>query len=100
MQRAKIAVLGLDRYMPTIVISAEVGLRKPDAAIFQRALADIDCAASQTWFVGDHPDLDVRGANEAGLQAFWVRTGAFDAPDDLPGRRLDRLSDLLKYLDD
>lgn len=100
MQRAKIAVLGLDRYMPTIVISAEVGLRKPDAAIFQRALADIDCAASQTWFVGDHPDLDVRGANEAGLQAFWVRTGAFDAPDDLPGRKLDRLGDLLTYLDD
>jgi putative hydrolase of the HAD superfamily len=100
MQRAKIAALRLDRYMSAIVISAEVDVRKPDAAIFRRALVDLGCAASETWFVGDHPDLDVRGAHEAGLMAFWVRTGAFDAPDDLPGRRLDRLGDLLRHLDD
>src|SRR5580698_1547636 len=100
MQRAKIAALGLDRYMATVVISAEAGLRKPDAAIFQRALSELGCAASESWFVGDHPDLDVRGAHAAGLTAFWVRTGAFEAPDDLPGRRLDRLGDLLEYLDD
>ena len=100
MQRAKIAALGLERYMSVIIISSETGLRKPDAAIFRRAMAELDCETSGTWFVGDHPDLDVRAAHAAGLQAFWVRTGAFDAPDDLPGRRLDRLSDLLKYVDD
>jgi putative hydrolase of the HAD superfamily len=100
MQRAKITALDLDRYMSAIVISAEVGLRKPDETIFQRALADLGCAAAESWFVGDHPDLDVRGAHAAGLTPFWVRTGAFDAPEDLPGRRLDRLSDLLTYLDD
>ncbi|HEY3889685.1 MAG TPA: HAD family hydrolase, partial [Caulobacteraceae bacterium] len=77
----------------------EVGLRKPDAAIFRHALADLGCDASEAWFVGDHPDLDVRGAHEAGLTAFWVRTGGFDAPDELPGRRLDRLADLLGHLD-
>jgi putative hydrolase of the HAD superfamily len=100
MQRAKITALGLERYMSAIVISAEAGVRKPDPAIFSRALAALGCAASDTWFVGDHPDLDVRGAHGAGLTPFWVRTGAFDAPDDLPGRRLGRLSDLLKHLDD
>ena len=100
MQRAKIAALGLERYMQTLVISAEVDLRKPDPAIFRHALSKLGCDASETWFVGDHPDLDVRGAHAAGLQAFWVRTGAFEAPDDLPGRRLERLSDLLNHLDD
>ncbi len=99
MQRAKIAALGLERYMSAIVISAEAGLRKPDAAIFRRALADLGCAAADAWFVGDHPELDVRGAHQAGLQAFWVRTGRIEASDDLPGRRLDRLGDLLKHLD-
>ena len=99
MQRAKIAALGLERYMSAIVISAEVDWRKPDTAIFRRALADLGCVASESWFVGDHPDLDVRGAHAAGLLAFWVRTGVFEAPDDLPGRRLDRLSDLLRHLD-
>jgi putative hydrolase of the HAD superfamily len=100
MQRAKIAALGLERYMQALVISAEVELRKPDPAIFRHALAKLGCDASEAWFVGDHPDLDVRGAHDAGLQAFWVRTGAFAAPGDLPGRRLDRLSDLLTLLED
>jgi putative hydrolase of the HAD superfamily len=101
MQRAKIAALGLERYMQTVVISAEVDMRKPDPAIFRHALTQLGCDASEeVWFVGDHPDLDVRGAHEAGLQAFWVQTGAFTAPDDLPGHRLDRLSDLLNHLDD
>jgi putative hydrolase of the HAD superfamily len=100
MQRAKIAALGLERYMQTLVISAEVGMRKPDPAIFRHALAQLGCDASEAWFVGDHPDLDVRGAHKAGLQAFWVRTGSFAAPEDLPGCRLNRLSDLLTHLDD
>jgi putative hydrolase of the HAD superfamily len=99
MQRAKIAALGLERFMAAIVISSEAGLRKPDPAIFRRALDEIGCTASETWFVGDHPDLDVRGAHDAGLTAFWVRTGVFEAPDDLPGRRLDRLGDLLTWLE-
>ncbi|HZC15412.1 MAG TPA: HAD-IA family hydrolase, partial [Caulobacteraceae bacterium] len=98
MQRAKIATLGLERFMSAIVISSEVGLRKPDAAIFRRALADLGCAAQETWFVGDHLDLDVRDARDAGLTAFWVRTGAFAAADDLPGHRLERLGDLLTHL--
>jgi putative hydrolase of the HAD superfamily len=49
MQRSKIAALGLDRYMFTIVISDEVRLRKPDAAIFRHALADLGSAAWDTW---------------------------------------------------
>jgi putative hydrolase of the HAD superfamily len=99
MQRAKIAAIGLERFMSVIVISSEVAMRKPDGAIFRRALGELGCDAAQAWFVGDHPDLDVRGAHEAGLTAFWVRTGAFAAPDDLPGHRLDRLGDLLAWLE-
>jgi putative hydrolase of the HAD superfamily len=100
MQRSKIAALGLDRYMAAIVISDEVGLRKPDAAIFRRALAALGCAASDAWFVGDNPDLDVRAAHDAGLKAFWVRTGAFQADDGAPGRKLKRLGELLEHLDE
>lgn len=99
MQRAKISALGLDRYMSTIVISDEVGLRKPDAAIFKRALANLGVVAADAWFIGDNPDLDVRAAHDAGLLAFWVQTGIFKRSDGLPGRNLDRLSDLLEHLD-
>jgi FMN phosphatase YigB (HAD superfamily) len=36
-----------------------VQARNPDPRIFAQALAAIDCAASQAWFVGDHPRNDV-----------------------------------------
>jgi len=83
--------------------AASAGWREIEAVLLRRPNEPIHgrkCRRPPSWFVGDHPDLDVRGAHAAGLQAFWVRTGAFEAPDDLPGRRLERLSDLLNHLDD
>jgi HAD superfamily hydrolase (TIGR01549 family) len=75
MQRAKIRALGLDRVMSVVAISQELGLEKPDPAIFHHALAALDCPPDRAWFVGDHPEIDVRGAVGAGLAGFWVRTG-------------------------
>lgn len=98
MQRGKIKALGLERLVDTIVISSEVALRKPDPAIFMLALERLGCAPEQSWFVGDHPDIDVRGAESAGLRAFWVKTGAV-LSDDAPGTHLARLTELLAYLD-
>jgi putative hydrolase of the HAD superfamily len=98
MQRRKIAALGLQPLIGSIVISSEVALRKPDAAIFALALEQLGCTPEHSWFVGDHPDIDVRGAEAAGLRAFWVKTGAILA-DDVPGTHLTSLVDLLAHLD-
>jgi putative hydrolase of the HAD superfamily len=97
MQRATIAALGIEPYMATIVISREVGLSKPDAAIFDHALSAIDCSSSEAWFVADHPDLDVRGAIDAGLRGFWIERGYFE-PAPPPAERLRSLQELLDFL--
>ena len=97
MQRAKIEALGIAPAMATVVISQEVGLRKPDAAIFRHALDAISCAPDDAWFVGDNPDVDVAGALGAGLRAFWIETPAF-APPPPPAERLAALGDLLAFL--
>lgn len=50
-------------------VSSEVGYRKPSPA-FYRALSEMTgTAPERTLMVGDHPENDVRGAKEAGLQA-------------------------------
>lgn len=74
MQQLKIERLGLASLMDTVLISEREGLRKPDAAIFERALNLLAVDAASVWFVGDHPDADVRGASEAGLTAVWRRS--------------------------
>lgn len=79
------------------MISSEIGAQKPEPSIFNFALAELGCTAAEAWFVGDHPDQDVRGAEMVGLRAFWVQTGSL-RDGDPPGTQLNSLEDLLDHL--
>jgi len=60
----------------TIVLSSEVGKRKPHPAIFERALSELGVDSSDALFVGDRLDADVLGASRIGMktvQAVWFR---------------------------
>jgi putative hydrolase of the HAD superfamily len=72
-QRGVIRALALEPYLDAILISETEGVRKPDARIFQRALARLGVDAAQTLFVGDHPVNDIDGAQQAGMKAVWMR---------------------------
>jgi putative hydrolase of the HAD superfamily len=82
-QAPKITQLAIGRYLSTVVISEAVQVQKPDPRIFAHALAEIDCRAADTWFVGDHPVNDMLGAESAGLRAIWL-TGVCPWPPDRP----------------
>jgi putative hydrolase of the HAD superfamily len=56
-----------------IVISDEVGARKPDPAIFHAAAAQLGVALAPIMFVGDHSQADIAGAARAGMQTAWLR---------------------------
>lgn len=71
LQRRKLAGLGLADAFDAVLVSEEEELRKPAAAIFQRALARCGVTAAEAMFVGDHPVADVAGARGAGLTAVW-----------------------------
>lgn len=73
-QADKIRGLGLEPLMDTILISDREGVHKPDREIFNRALQRLGVPAAAAWFVGDHPEADVRGARDAGLTAVWRRS--------------------------
>jgi putative hydrolase of the HAD superfamily len=81
MQRSKIAAIEVETLMEAIVISAEVGFRKPDPRIFALAVSWLGCTPSDVWFVGDRLDQDIRGAAAAGLTPVWVNNGAFNSAD-------------------
>ncbi|WP_234381819.1 HAD family hydrolase [Streptomyces dysideae] len=72
-QRAKIAAAGLTRSVDAIVISEEIGARKPEADAFHVAVAR--CGGTpweEGWMVGDNPENDIRGGQSAGLRTIWV----------------------------
>jgi putative hydrolase of the HAD superfamily len=74
MQEPKIEGLGLTPLMDAVLISERERVRKPDRAIFERGLSRLGVDSAASWFVGDHPDTDIRGASEAGLTAVWRRS--------------------------
>ena len=77
-QRWKIERCGLAAYFGVIVIEGEVGAGKPDAFVYDKALAALGVApARDVWMVGDNLDFDVAGAQGVGLHGVWIdRPGA------------------------
>jgi putative hydrolase of the HAD superfamily len=70
-QRRKLAALGLEDAFDVVLISEAEGVRKPSAEIFRRAVERCGVEASESVFVGDHPDTDSEGARHAGLLPIW-----------------------------
>ena len=52
------------------LFSFEVGLAKPDPAIYLEATRRLGLCASDTWFIGDGQDDELLGAERAGLRSF------------------------------
>lgn len=83
-QRPKIELLGIAAHFPVIVVSEEVGVWKPDPAIFAIALERSGCDAAEAIYVGDSAHHDVPGAHAAGLRAVWVNRRGVDWPGARP----------------
>lgn len=85
-QRAKVARLGLDRWFDPIVISDEVGLAKPDPAIFDLVFEKLDQVhgrrerRSQSVMIGDSLTSDMAGARAAGIATCWFNPTGADRP--------------------
>ena len=62
----------LTEYFEKIIISAEVGIRKPHPRIFQLALDAFNVFPRQAVMVGDTLGADILGANNLGITSVWI----------------------------
>ncbi|TRZ35604.1 HAD family hydrolase [Niallia circulans] len=70
-QQSNIEALGIKHFFDTILISEWENLRKPEPAIFQRALQRLDATPDESLFIGDHPQNDVEAARNVGMLGVW-----------------------------
>jgi putative hydrolase of the HAD superfamily len=63
---------GLRSHLDAVVISDEVGLRKPRPEIFQATLDALGVGAEETVHVGDDLRADVGGAAPLGIRTAWI----------------------------
>lgn len=78
-QRYKLKLFDLEREFDPIVISGEVGVAKPNPAIFRRALELARVSPPEALYVGDSPVYDIVGAKGVGMQMVWVNRNSLPA---------------------
>ena len=64
--------LGLRECFDALAVSGLVGVEKPDAAFFERALEIAGATRDETVHIGDSFYADVQGAWGASLDAIWI----------------------------
>jgi putative hydrolase of the HAD superfamily len=67
-------------FVDTLVISSEIGYRKPHAAFYAAACTSLGLPPEEVLCVGDDPENDVRGAERAGLRGLLLDRDAQRPP--------------------
>jgi putative hydrolase of the HAD superfamily len=95
LQREKLAASGLSDLFEAVVVSADLGIAKPNASLFEHALRQLGVDGDHAVMVGDSIPKDIDGALAAGLGAVWInRTGRPVPADRLNLMEISTLDDL------
>jgi putative hydrolase of the HAD superfamily len=84
---------GLDGLVDGVVTSAELGVAKPDPALFAHALELAGAAPAEALHAGDDLVADVEGARRAGITPVYVAREGEPAPEGV--RTVSSLAELL-----
>jgi len=83
-QYGKLKNIGVRDMLSCIVLSEEVGMRKPDPEIFLYTVRLLGRQPDECLFVGDSYISDITGAKKAGLYTCWFnRVGALPPDNEL-----------------
>lgn len=72
-QMDNIKALGIEKYFKTILVSEWEGIKEPAPKIFKKALEKLKVSANESIFVGDHPENDVKVAQNVGTKGIWKK---------------------------
>ncbi len=65
--------LALTDFFDVILISGEIGYRKPHPFVFTELYKRLGVAPSELLYVGDNPEDDIEGALRLGIQPVWMK---------------------------
>jgi putative hydrolase of the HAD superfamily len=80
-QHNKLHKSGLKPYFSTVTTSEEVGLKKPNPVIFQKALEKTQAEPQESLMVGDTFEADILGAEALGMHTLFYNYWSVEVPD-------------------
>jgi FMN phosphatase YigB (HAD superfamily) len=81
--RGILAEAGFDAHLTSIVVSDEIGIRKPRREIFEAVTNALDCSPDEILHVGDSLRADVAGAAAFGMRTVWLTRRIADPEAEL-----------------
>lgn len=75
---------GMTSFFDLILISDELGQRKPHPAIFETACQALRIRPHEAIFIGDSPSIDIVGAKGVGMAVIWINHTGEGLSDSIP----------------
>lgn len=99
-QRKKLEKTHLINMFSFIIISEEVGFRKPSAELFNHVLQLVKVGHDEALMIGDSLESDLVGAENAGIDFCWLNRRQNKLPSQFPKPRfvIHDLKELIDYL--
>ena len=85
--RKSLQKIGIDKHFDAVIISEEVGWRKPSPVIYQDMLLRLGVKADEALFIGDSPLEDIKGALDMDIKTVFVPS-QFNSQKDLEESKL------------
>ena len=100
-RRPEMSALGLEGRFRPVIVSSNLGYRKPDQRLFEAALAGSGAKADEALFVGNDMYRDIHGARRAGLKTVFFRSnqGRQEMEGVEPDYIIYRFAELLQAVD-
>lgn len=86
----------LNPYFTNVIISEDVGVNKPDQAIFEYALQKAGAKKENSIMIGDSIEADIRGAQDYGIKAIFFNPLNKEKPADVEWQ-IKHLEELLQH---
>jgi len=86
--RKSLREIGIDRHFHAVIVSEEIGWRKPSPVIFQDMLQRLGVSASEAVFIGDSPMEDIKGALDMNIRTVFIPS-QFNSLKDLKESKLE-----------
>lgn len=98
---ANLQSIGIRHLFHDVVTAVDAGAAKPARPIFEEALRRAGVGAQETLHVGDHPEIDIVGAQEAGLRTAWINRNGDGWPEHVapPDAIVTTIAELLTILE-
>jgi len=93
----KMDLCKLNPYFSNVIISEDVGVNKPNPAIFEYALQKAGAEKHESVMIGDSIEADIRGAQDFGIKAIFFNPLNKEKPADVESQILHLEELMLHY---